>query len=214
MGSLIISTDTSRMSPHTIILSTFLFSQLLTLVYSDGGWCDRTGQDKWFDDRIFPLMDAVNDYRRQNGRPAIKCDEILTETAYRHTVNQIAKPPGSSSKCSSNGHSWLSSDKQGFSRLKTCCYDNDANCMLNKPHELYEWYTGFGFEITCRVSKDSPLSEVLDCWKDSKGQIGTIVGENDIILGKNGWDLKRIGCFRNGDWANCWFSEGWDANDI
>merc|ERR1712133_13221 len=99
MGSLIISTDTSRMSPHTIILSTFLFSQLLTLVYSDGGWCDRTGQDKWFADRIFPLIDAVNDYRRQNGRPAIKCDEVLTETLSTK-LRRIHRQVQSAAQCS------------------------------------------------------------------------------------------------------------------
>jgi len=209
MGSLIISTDTFRMSPYTIILSTFLFSQLLTLVYSDGGWCDRTGQDKWFDDRIFPLMDAVNDYRRQNGRPAIKCDEILTETAYRHTVNQIAENPQTSSKCSPNVHSWLSSDKQGFSRLKPCCVDNNNECMWNKPHELYEWYTGKGYEVTVGPGSQLSAGQVLEIWKDSKLH-------NDVILGKNGWEkrVKRIGCFVNDSWANCWFSEGWDNNDI
>merc|ERR1712025_34636 len=212
MGSLVISTDTSRMSLYTIILSTFLFSQLLTL--SDGTWCDRNGQDrsKWYDDRIFPLMDAINDYRRQNGRPAIKCDEVLTETAYRHTLNQIAKPPQTSSKCSPNVHSWLSSDKQGFSRLKPCCVDNNNECMWNKPHELYEWYTGKGYEVTVGPGSQLTAYQVLEKWKGSKVQ-------NDYILGKNGGEvLNRIGCFLNDAvfdfWANCWFSEGYDKNDV
>merc|ERR1712080_634016 len=53
------------------------------------GWCDRC-VDKFYREGIFPLFDAVNSYRRANGLSNLKCDEILTEVAYIHGLDQEA----------------------------------------------------------------------------------------------------------------------------
>merc|ERR1712240_165361 len=195
MGEFILFSIPDTKSSIKMSLHTFL---LLNLAYSDGGWCDRTGKYKWFHDRTFDLIDAVNDYRRQNGRPILPCDSVLVETAYRHTVSQIEKPPrlSPSSKCSTNGHSWLSSNKQGFSRLKPCCYDNNPRCMWNKPNELRKWYTGKGYEVTVWMGvPELSADDALEILKNSRVH-------RNVILGNGRWGrrVKRIGCFRNQDW--------------
>jgi len=90
--------------------------------------------------------------------------------------------------------------------------------MWKKPNQLHESYTGHGFEVTVGPqkgsAKGSPLTAagVLESWKGSKGHRDVILGNP----GKNHWDknVKKMGCFINEAWANCWFSKGSDANDI
>merc|ERR1712080_130133 len=145
---------------------------------ANGGasWCDRC-VDKFYREGIFPLFDAVNSYRRANGLSNLKCDEILTEVAHIHTLDQEAVNPWKSSECPANGHNWLSR---------------------------------YGFEISAGVydsaSPEAAAEGALNSWKGSKGH-------NDVILAKGDtWKkMTRIGCFRKGKFANCWFSSGYQG---
>merc|ERR1711890_29628 len=175
------------------------------------GWCDRC-VDKFYREGIFPLFDAVNSYRRANGLSNLKCDEILTEVAYIHTLDQEAVNPWKSSECPANGHNWLSRVGEEDGRnMKPCCYEKDgADCMWKKPNELYSWYKGYGFEISAGVydsaSPEAAAEGAPNSWKGSKGH-------NDVILAKGDtWKkMTRIGCFRKGKFANCWFSSGYQG---
>merc|ERR1712080_112378 len=159
------------------------------------------------------LFDAVNSYRRANGLSNLKCDEVLTELSYIHTLDQEAVHPLKSSECPANGHNWLSrvGEKNGRN-MKPCCFKKDgSDCMWKKPNELYSWYKGYGFEISVVLGSDSDSPEAaakgaLNSWKGSKGH-------NDVILAKGAtWKkLTRIGCFRKGKFANCWFSSGYQG---
>jgi len=190
------------------------------------GWCDRC-VDKFYREGIFPLIDAVNSYRRANGLRNLECDGVLVEVANIHVQDQEAVHPLKSSECPPNGHNWLSpigwtladiatllpylSDNVG--NIKSCCFKKDGDdCMWKKPNELYPWYKPYGFEVSVVLGSDlsgasaeAAAKGALDSWKGSKGH-------NDVILAKgDNWrKLKKIGCFRRGEFVNCWMSSGQD----
>merc|ERR1712080_26035 len=96
--------------------------------------------------------------------------------------------------------------------MKPCCFKKDgSDCMWKKPNELYSWYKGYGFEISVVLGSDSDSPEAaakgaLNSWKGSKGH-------NDVILAKGAtWKkLTHIGCFRKGEFVNCWLSAGYNS---
>jgi len=179
-----------------LLLSSFVFCQLSALVHSAGGWCDRTGQDPWFSSRSFDVIDEVNKYRRQKGLSPYPCDEVLVETAYEHTKNQIAADTVTTANTECGLHSWKGSMKP----FKTCCYPRDGNnCMWKKPSELYAWYDTNGVENS---SAASTAKKAVAQWKSS-------VGHRAPMMGNDGYEfVKKIGCFRNDIYVNCWFSAG------
>jgi len=188
-------------------------------------WCSRSSLDKQYRDGIFPLIDAVNSYRRANGLR--KCDGVLVEVAYIHIQDQEAVHPLKSPDCPPNGHNWLSpigwtladiatllpQYSNNVGNIKSCCFEKDgADCMWKKPRELYSWYKPYGFEVSVVLGTDlsgaSPARAAkgaVEEWKRSKGH-------NDVILAKgDNWKkLKKIGCFHRGEFVSCWMSSGQD----
>jgi len=198
-------------------------AEIPSVIWDGWDWCSRSDLDKEYRDGIFPLIDAVNSYRRANGFRNLPCDAVLVEVAYLHVKDQEAAGIESST-CEKNGHNWLSTI--GFDlaeiatllpqysdnvvNIKTCCLKTDGgDCMWLKPNELYSWYKEWGYEVSVELgsegagaSPQAAAKEALSSWKDSKGH-------NDVLLAKGKWKnaiWKNIGCFRRGKWANCWLS--------
>jgi len=198
---------------------------LFTPTNGDWDWCSRSDLDKEYRDGIFPLIDAVNSYRRANGLRNLECDAVLVEVAYIHVQDQETAGIESST-CEKNGHNWLStigwtladiatllpqySDDVG--NIKTCCYKTDgADCMRKKPNELYSWYKPHGFEVSVVLGSDLSGASAQAAAKGAVGSWKTSKGHNDVLMAKGNWknkNWKNIGCFRRGKWVNCWLSEG------
>jgi hypothetical protein len=147
------------------------------------------------------LLEALNNYRRENQLPDVALSRSLTKVAQLHSKDLAIHQPHGRGNC--NMHSW---SKKG--PWTACCYTPDhkrAECMWRKPRELTA-YTGDGFEIAFFSSAtytDAPAfaRDALNSWKRSKGH-------NDVIINRGTWksvNWKAIGVGYYEGYATVWF---------
>ncbi len=137
------------------------------------------------------LAALVNEYRAENGLPAVALSKTLTSVAQWHTIDtaravDVSGAWGNDPAC--NLHSWYGLPASRYSK---CCYSADhakAACMWDKPYELSGGaYPSFGFE-NAAVGHASPRA-ALEAW-------GASTGHNRVILNRGVWksyDWKAMG---------------------
>ncbi len=141
------------------------------------------------------LVDVINQYRIDNGLPAIPESESLNFVAEQH-VYDLAENQPDKGEC--NMHSW--SDKGSWT---ACCYTDDhaqAQCMWDKPRELTS-YQGDGYEIASYSGENISGEEALSVWKTSEPH-------HDVILNKDIWEdmeWNAIGAATYKGYAVVWF---------
>merc|ERR1719367_1569621 len=166
-------------------------------------WCN--GDCAWKRNRCIPkvgncnmdLVNAINQYRAQNGLNKIPVDETLCKVASYHSWDQQY----GSGKVN---HNWSSNSKNGFS-WSACTFDLNRDstygCMWKKPKEFNRaWRNGDGYEISAWGAN---ANDLLGSWKKSKGH-------NNVILNKEKWsDSKwtKLGAAYVGNHGNAWFAE-------
>ena len=142
------------------------------------------------------LIDLVNEYRGENGLPAIPASPSLCIVGTAHVDDLAFNEPHASASC--NLHSW--SDAGPWS---PCCYTPDhaaAQCMWDKPSELTV-YTGNGYENAAGGGFDLSPAEALELWKNSSGHNAVIL--NQGIWADNPW--MALGAGVDHGYAVLWF---------
>lgn len=141
------------------------------------------------------LIRLVNEYRADNGLPAIAASPSLCVVSSTHTRDLADNSPHTApGGC--NMHSW--SDRGSWS---PCCYTPDhaaASCMWDKPRELTV-YPGNGYENAYRGSSDPAAA--LAGWMGSSGH-------NDVILNRGIWasqPWRALGADVHDGFAVLWF---------
>lgn len=147
------------------------------------------------------LIDLVNEYRGENGLPAIPASPSLCIVGHTHAEDLATNAPHSAPGC--NLHSW--SDVGPWT---ACCYTDDhaqAQCMWDKPSELTS-YPGNGYENAAGGGGELTPQEALDLWKSSPGH-------NAVILNQGNWSDNAWGALGAGmyeGYAVLWFGEETD----
>jgi len=144
------------------------------------------------------LYKLVNEYRAENGLPAIPLSVSLTYVAQTHVKDLQNYPP--TGNC--NMHSWSANGT-----WSACCYTPDhaqSQCMWDKPRELTK-YSGNGYENAFGGSGgyEATASSALEGWKHSSGH-------NAVILNQGNWQPRTwnaLGVGIYGGYAVLWFGE-------
>jgi hypothetical protein len=131
------------------------------------------------------LAKQINDYRVQNGLPAIPLSSALSLVANRH-VRDLAMNIGRLT------HDWSN------------CAMTDPNCMWKAPQRLGTSYPGNGFENAYGGPAGSPASPaaILKSWKE-----GGNGPHNDVILNRQVWSnvqWKALGIGIHDGFAAMW----------
>lgn len=143
------------------------------------------------------LINLVNEYRGENGLPAIPASPSLCEVSTLH-VHDLSDNSPHTQPGGCNLHSW--SDQGPWS---ACCYTPDhaaAQCMWDKPTELTV-YPGYGYE-NAASGVGSP-AHALELWKSSQGH-------NEVILNLGIWTNHpwlAIGADVYQGYSVLWFGE-------
>lgn len=135
------------------------------------------------------LLYMINNYRKQNNLPPLIHNIKLTKTARTH-IYQL-KNINPTKIQNFNMHSWFD-----------CNYDDNKNCMWDRPKRLYG-YNGNGYEIITYSSLGMTINKALTNFKESKLH-------NDIILSNNIWkdvNIKYIGIAINKHYCAIWFGD-------
>jgi hypothetical protein len=154
------------------------------------------------------LCQLVNQYREQNGLPAVPLSVALMAVAGYHVGDLTAHPSIVSATCEL--HSWST----GSSLWTGCCYtadDSQAMCMWEKPQQITaswgsgEAYTAYGYED---ASEGTDAATVLGIWKADPAH-------NDVILNQGMWASRApwpaMGCGMQGGYAALWFGDAADT---
>lgn len=147
------------------------------------------------------LVALVNQYRGENGLPAIAASPSLCMVGDAHVVDLNDNAPDAPASC--NMHSW--SDQGSWS---ACCYTSDhmqAQCMWDKPRELTA-YTGNGYENAAGGGGTISPTQALNLWKGSPGH-------NDVILNRGIWadqNWQALGAGIQNGYAVLWFGSSVD----
>lgn len=147
------------------------------------------------------LITLVNEYRGENGLPAIPASPSLCFVGDAHVGDLIANSPDAPAGC--NLHSW--SDQGAWS---ACCYTADhaqAQCMWDKPRELTV-YPGNGYENAAGGGGTISPAQALNLWKNSTGHNAVIL--NQGIWANQTWRALGVG-IQNG-YAVLWFGSSVD----
>ncbi|RMH73420.1 MAG: CAP domain-containing protein [Cyanobacteria bacterium J007] len=143
------------------------------------------------------LFDLVNEYRAENGLPAIRLSKALTLVANRHVLD-LAENIGRVT------HDWSDAS-----------FSNNPNVMWNAPQRFNTDYPGLGYENVMGYpgfnGPDMTAEVALDGWKNSTE------GHRQVILnqpGPNGdwsqrnWNALGVGIYEG--YAVLWFGEEGD----
>jgi|GEM_PF-1703251 len=147
------------------------------------------------------LIALVNEYRGENGLPAIPASPSLCIVGDAHVQDLAVNEPHAPANC--NLHSWSNAGA-----WSPCCYTPDhaaAECMWDKPSELTV-YTGNGYENAAGGGFDLSPAEALELWKNSSGHNAVIL--NQGIWADNPW--MALGAGVDQGYAVLWF--GTDAD--
>lgn len=141
------------------------------------------------------LYQLVNQYRAQNGLPAIPLSKSLTLVANRH-VRDLEENIGELT------HSW-----------SNCLYDSDNQntwpCMWEAPQRLKTAYSGRGYENAYGVTRGyrASAASALRSWQGSSFH-------NEVILNQGIWQNKQwnsLGIGIYGGFAVLWFGQEPDS---
>lgn len=180
-----------------------LFISFILLVFDSPA--DSYTAQGCISDMEYRLYELVNEYREENGLPAIPLSASLSFVAGAHVWDLNTNQP-EGGRC--NMHSW--SDEGPW---EGCCYTEDhkrASCIWSKPMEMTS-YEGKGYEVafysslTADEQNDMPWA-ALEGWKRSPGH-------NRMILNKYAWKRLKwnaMGVGIYGNYAVVWFGEKTD----
>ncbi|MBI4700962.1 MAG: hypothetical protein HY744_07345 [Deltaproteobacteria bacterium] len=151
--------------------------------------------------RAVDLANTIDQYRQQNGLPAVPLSRALTHVAETH-VRDLRDSP---SRPGCNAHSWT--DRGPWT---PCCYTPDhaqAQCMWGKPSELTQ-FKATGFEIAIGRPGEATgyvldSQRSLDLWKSS-------APHHDVILNRGTWQTatwRALGTGIIDSHAAAWFAE-------
>jgi hypothetical protein len=148
------------------------------------------------------LIAAINQYRQQQGLPAIAASPKLNAVAVAHAQDVTAYHP--ESKCGGNLHSWSANGP-----WKGGCYNPQDQStwpiMWNKPQEI-AGYPSYGYEIA--AAGVTSAQDALNMWKAS-------APHNAVILNQGMWagyQWKAMGAACYGGYACVWFGTDADAS--
>merc|ERR1711981_305390 len=142
------------------------------------------------------IVDKINYEGARRGKAPFQCDSNLVFIAHAHTNSQATNGGLSRLPSGCNLHSWY-----GHNKGKDCCYPDDhsnAACVWDKPSEILGGNQPNGYEISHYRSPSASATSAVNGWMNSGGH-------SAMVLSTNGWDLKKIGCWYTGKFANCWF---------
>lgn len=155
------------------------------------------------------LVQQVNAYRMQNGRPALPASYWLSTTGQWHAWDLVANAPVGGS-C--NLHSWSSAR----TLWDAVCYTPDhaqAAQMWAKPRQISQrtppgtaLYTGNGYENAAVAGSQITASVALSLWQNSQAH-------RDVILQQGIWagiNFQGLGVGIVGGHAVLWFGDGAD----
>ncbi|WP_168206093.1 CAP domain-containing protein [Geobacter sp. FeAm09] len=151
-----------------------------------------------FSQKELELWDLINEYRQENGLPAIESSRSLTKVARVHAIDLYSNAPAEGRDDRGLGcslHSW--SDKGNWRQV---CYTKDnkyAEYMWDKPREITNFtYTGDGYENAYSTSeKEINPKRVLEAWKKSPSH-------NAILLEKGQWAGSKLAALGVGVYKN------------
>ncbi|MDM8547156.1 CAP domain-containing protein [Candidatus Venteria ishoeyi] len=146
------------------------------------------------------LHQLLNEYRGQNGLPAIPLSPALTHVAQTHVQDMNAFP--ASGAC--NMHSWSANGQ-----WSACCYTMDnaqASCMWDKPKELTD-YRSDGYETAASSFGAITAQEAMNQWKNSSAHNDTLLNQG---FWTRPWNAVGIGIL-NG-YAVLWFGNQADSS--
>jgi len=156
-------------------------------------------------DKEKQLADLVNEYRVDNGLPAVQITNSLTKVARTHITDLNTYHPDTKNygdgDC--NTHSW---SNQGD--WTAVCYIDSAQQlqMHNKPSEITESYDSDGYEIASWSSSEATPEGAINVWMSSSDH-------SDVILELHDWQgsaWKAMGVGIDGNYAVIWFGKDED----
>ena len=154
------------------------------------------------------LLRLANQYRQQNGLPAIAVSYWLSSVGQWHVWDLVANNPVVGN-C--NLHSWSGARPALWQAV---CYTPDhaqAQQMWQKPTQLSAGtYTGTGYEIAAGSTGSLSPAAALALWQNSPGH-------NQVILNQGPWanlTWRAIGAGLSNGRAVIWFSDRADPSSM
>lgn len=155
------------------------------------------------------LVRLVNEYRVQNGRPALPAGLWLATTARWKIWDRINNPSAVNSSCGT--HSWSTSPPAGVFWSGVCWTGSQSTEMWVKPREISAGvYTGNGFELTADTGATQTAQDALNQWKGSPVH-------NAVILETGVWSgvgLRGMGTGVGSHFGILWFGDGVNAGGL
>lgn len=150
------------------------------------------------------LVQLVNDYRVQNGKPALPATRWLNTTAQWKVWDRIAN---SAVVGNCNTHSWSAAMPALWEAV---CYTPDhalAQQMWRKPYQISgHVYTGSGYENTADAGVPMTAAQALAQWQSS-------TAHRNVILNEGAWSgvtFRGLGVGVAGNYAVLWFGDAVD----
>jgi uncharacterized protein YkwD len=184
--------------------SVFLFATLLLpqLAFAQLAVPPNTGN--CLNPQEAELLRLVNEYRQQNGLPAVSASLSLASVGQWHVWDLMANSPAGGA-C--NMHSWSNARPTQWQGM---CYTADhaqAQQMWSKPAQITaNRYTSAGYENAAAGSAGISAATALNLWRNSSAH-------NDVILNRGIWaqfPWRAMGAGMFGNFAVLWFGT---AND-
>lgn len=176
----------------TLLLIAFGVPQLATAQYANTADCLNPQEAS--------LLALVNQYRQQNGLPAVATSFSLSSVGQWHVWDLETNDPWTGGAC--NLHSWSNARPAIWQPM---CYTNDhaqAAQMWNKPRQITgNLYTSPGYENAAWTSGTITAAGALQMWKNSPGH-------NQVILNQGGWagqTWRAMGVGVSEHFAVLWF---------
>ena len=152
------------------------------------------------------LLQAINDYRVDEGHAPVPWSKSLTAVAQWHVWDLETNHPDAQPSC--NLHSW---SDQGI--WTPVCYTSDhayADLMWSKPSEItLGVYSAFGYENAYFASAGATPGGALAAWKASPSHNNVILNQ-DIWSSRDPWPAMGAGIF--GSYAVVWFGDMTDPS--
>lgn len=152
------------------------------------------------------LVQLVNNYRVQNGKPALPASRWLVTTGQWHVWDRIANN-AVGGQC--NAHSWSAAMP---SLWQAVCYTpnhSEAAQMWAKPQQIsHGIYNGNGFENTADAGGPMTAAQALSQWQGSPAH-------RDVILNQGSWagiSYGGLGVGIQGNYAVLWFGDRADSS--
>lgn len=152
------------------------------------------------------LVQLVNNYRVQNGKPALPASRWLVTTGQWHVWDRMSNNAVGGA-C--NPHSWSAAMPALWQAV---CYTDDhaqAAQMWGKPRQIsLGSYNGNGFENTADAGVPMTAAQALSQWQGSPAH-------RDVILNQGSWSgisFGGIGVGIQGNYAVLWFGDRVDSS--